>query len=75
MLAKCIIGYDGVLDEGAFYTIRDITKNGNIKLYEVDPPEPFTSFNKDRFELYSEEEVYGPFEFEDENIPEELRLV
>jgi hypothetical protein len=75
MLAKCIIGHDGVLDQGAFYTICDITKNGNIKLYEVDPPEPFTSFNKDRFKLYTEEEVFGPFEFEDENIPEELRLV
>jgi hypothetical protein len=63
MLARCIIGHDGVLDQGAFYTIRDITKNGNIKLYEVDPPEPFTSFNKDRFVLYTEEEIFGPFEF------------
>jgi hypothetical protein len=75
MLARCIIGHDGILDQGVFYTVSDITEDGNIKLYEVDPPEPFTSFSSNRFKLYTEEEVFGPFEFEDENIPEELRLV
>lgn len=65
MLARCIIGYEGILDEGEFYTIKDVTSNGNIKLYEIDPPEPYTSFKSERFQFF----------IEDGNIPEELTIV
>lgn len=52
-LVECVKGHPGVIEEGQYYTIRDI-KNG-VFLYEVEPPSPYTSFLKERFR-----EVQGP---------------
>lgn len=54
----CIKG-DGIyLKENEKYTVADVTEKGNLLLFEVDPPEGYTSFHKDRFKdtgLFMEE--------------------
>lgn len=57
-IVECIVGHPGVIEQGQYYTIRDI-KNG-VLLHEVEPPLPYTSFLKDRFK-----EVQPPEDFED----------
>lgn len=48
---KCIKADDeGILVDGGIYTIMHITEKGNIKLWELDPPKPYTTFYKHRFE-------------------------
>lgn len=46
---KCIKGHEGILEEGQYYTVVEITKKGNYILDEVLPPPPHTSFCKSRF--------------------------
>lgn len=46
---ECISPCEPYLIKGNYYTIKNITNKGNYLLYEVDPPSPHTSFNKDRF--------------------------
>lgn len=53
MIVKCTKGYEGVLNEGDIYTVIAETDKGNYTLAEVQVPEGFTSFNKDRFEIVS----------------------
>lgn len=65
-IVECIKGHPGVIEEGQYYTIRDI-KNG-VCLYEVEPPHPYTSFLKERFK-----EVQSPDELE--NIMFELLVL
>lgn len=57
-IVECIKGYPGVIEEGQYYTVKDI-QNG-VFLHEVSPPEPYTSFLKERFK-----EVQSPGDFED----------
>jgi hypothetical protein len=47
-LVKCIKGYKPLI-ENEIYTVKKITKDGNYELYEVEPPKPYNSFNKERF--------------------------
>lgn len=55
-IVECIKGYPDVIEEGQYYTIRDLKKG--VFLYEVSPPEPYTSFLKERFkEVHSPDEV------------------
>lgn len=53
MIVKCIKGHEGVLNEGDIYTVVAETSKGNYILDEVEVPEGFTSFHKDRFEIVS----------------------
>lgn len=59
MRVLCIEGHEGVLEEGGVYNVREITGGGNYILWEVQPPQPYVSFKKDRFiNLKEEEDVY-----------------
>lgn len=49
-IVRCIRGAEGILEEGSLYTVWDVTDQGHIRLEEVNPPEPYNCFNKDRFE-------------------------
>lgn len=49
MRVLCIEGYSGVLEEGEVYTVREITETGNYILWEVQPPQPYSSFKRKRF--------------------------
>jgi|688.fasta_scaffold442492_2 hypothetical protein len=57
-IVECIKGYPEVIEEGQYYTVKYIGKG--IVLHEVSPPEPYTSFLKERFK-----EVQSPGDFED----------
>jgi len=57
-IVKCIKGAEGFLTEGSCYTVWDVTEDGHYRLEEVDPPEPFNCFNKDRFEDTGDFVVY-----------------
>jgi hypothetical protein len=59
-LVKCIKGHEDLLKEGDIYTAYAVTQNGNYLLCEVEVPEGFTSFNKDRFELVIDEDGWTP---------------
>jgi hypothetical protein len=63
MKVMCINGYEGLLTEGEVYTVIKLTKQGNFLLEEVEVPEPYTSFNSDRF---------IPIENEDSDLTEQL---
>lgn len=49
MRVICIKGHYGILDEGEVYHVSEVTKKGNYCLFEVDPPNPYLCFNKNRF--------------------------
>jgi hypothetical protein len=49
MRVMCIQGAEGILTEGNIYTVVEITTKGNFILDEVTVPEPFTSFDNNRF--------------------------
>lgn len=49
MKVLCIEGYENVLTEGEVYTVLQTTVSGNYLLEEVEVPEGYTSFNKNRF--------------------------
>jgi len=57
MKVVCIKGQKGFLIEGETYTVINVTKKGNYLLNEIDPPEPYTSFDKDRFEIVSDDDL------------------
>lgn len=67
MRVLCIHGHEGVLEEGETYTVSEVTEGGNYLLFEVEPPQPFSSFKSTRFvpltdsgdELVLEEENMG----------------
>lgn len=61
-IVRCIRGAEGILEEGSTYTVWDVTEEGHLKLEEVNPPEPYNCFNKDRFEDTGEFVVYEAFE-------------
>ena len=81
-IVKCIKGAEGILQEGATYVVWDITEEGHLKLEEVNPPEPYTCFNKNRFEdtgdyvlLESFEEWDVPEPFATEKELEEMLAI
>ena len=49
MRVLCIDGYPGFLEEGETYTVMEITDRGNYLLFEVEPPQPYSSFKSSRF--------------------------
>ena len=49
MRVMCIKGYEGVLKEGEVYHVSEVTEKGHYLLFEVDPPNPYLCFNRDRF--------------------------
>lgn len=49
MRVLCIKGEEGILEEGSVYNVIEVTNKGNYILLEVEPPQPFTSFQYDRF--------------------------
>ena len=55
-IVECILG-SGYLLEGTLYTIEKVTKSSNLLLYEIDPPEGFTCFDKNRFKLVDPPEL------------------
>jgi len=66
-IVKCIKGAEGILEKGATYIVWEVTDEGHLKLEEVSPPEPYTCFNKDRFEDTGD---YVSLEsFEDWDVP------
>lgn len=65
MKVLCIKGQKGFLIEGETYTVVNVTKKGNYLLNEIDPPEPYTSFDKDRFEMVSDDDLLEELELED----------
>jgi hypothetical protein len=47
---KCIKADDtGILVEDAFYTVFSTTSKGNYIFWELDAPEPYNCFDKNRF--------------------------
>lgn len=66
MIVKCTKGHEDLLKEGDIYTVVGETYKGNYILEEVEVPEGFTSFDKDRFEIvslfYSEDTWDGEME-------------
>ena len=74
-IVKCTKGAEGILEEGSTYVVWEVTQEGHLKLEEVDPPSPYTCFNKHRFEdtgtsisldVFDEEDVIYPFATEEE---------
>lgn len=61
-LVECIKGHPGIIEEGQYYTVRDINKG--VCLYEVQPPHPYTSFLKERFREVQEPEALEEFMME-----------
>lgn len=49
-IVECIDGSNYLL-EGSLYTIKNVIQDKHVLLYEIDPPEGFTSFYKNRFRL------------------------
>jgi hypothetical protein len=65
MQVMCIKGHEGLLTEGATYTVTALTPNGNYLLEEVEVPEGYTSFSHDRFAVLSEAEDGWTLELEE----------
>ena len=49
MRVMCIKGHEGILEEGEVYHVSEVTDKGHYLLFEVDPPNPYICFNRDRF--------------------------
>jgi len=49
MRVLCISGHPGILEEGEIYTVKEETERGSYLLFEVDPPQPYLSFRRERF--------------------------
>ena len=49
MKVLCVQGHEDILIESEVYTVYQATTNGNYLLEEVEVPEGYTSFNKNRF--------------------------
>ena len=57
MRVLCIEGHEGLLEEGGVYSVREITEGGNYVLWEVQPPQPYASFRKERFINLKDESI------------------
>jgi len=68
MRVKCIKADDtNFLVEDALYTVEAVTSKGNYLLMEVSPPQGFTSFDKNRFQILEIwDELPSLFEFDPE---------
>jgi hypothetical protein len=57
-LVVCVLGHPGVLDQDQIYTVREVTSQGNINVFEAEPPHPHSSFFRERFvEVQSPDEI------------------
>lgn len=57
-LVCCVLGHPGVLEQDQIYTVREVTSQGNVNVFEVDPPHPHSSFYRERFvEVQSPDEI------------------
>lgn len=65
-IVVCLDG-GGYLKTGDLYTVRYVAVSSDILLYEVDPPEGYTSFKQNRFKLVDPPEL-------PESLLEELLL-
>ena len=65
MQVMCIQGHKGLLQEGDIYTVVGVTRNGNYLLQEVDVPEGYTSFSKNRFSVLDEGDLTWSNDFEE----------
>jgi len=55
-LVVCVKGHPEILEEGAIYTVLEISRSGSgVRIYECTPPPPFNCFDIRRFV-----EVQGP---------------
>jgi hypothetical protein len=71
MRVKCIKADDNnILIEEAIYTVNAVTNKGNYTLSEVNPPEGFNCFDKNRFEIIEtlEEDIFDEFGWDQEEI-------
>lgn len=71
MRVLCLSGHEGVLKEGEIYTVKEVTDKGNYLLMEVEPPQPYSSFKKERFVPLSESEdrcIYNYLELIEEDF-------
>lgn len=57
MYVICTEGYPGILNENEVYSVRKVTNKGDYKLYGVEPPYPFTCFDKKRFTIINLDEI------------------
>lgn len=57
MKVMCINGSEDLLTEGDIYTVVYVTDKGNFLLEEVEVPEPYTSFDSNRFIPLTQETV------------------
>jgi hypothetical protein len=57
MQVMCIQGHEGLLTEGDIYTVVYVTDKGNFLLEEIEVPEPYTSFDANRFIPLTRERV------------------
>lgn len=48
-LVVCVLGHPGILEQEQIYTVREVNSQGNINVFEAEPPYPHTSFFKERF--------------------------
>jgi hypothetical protein len=59
-LVCCVLGHPGVLEQDQIYTVREVTSQGNINVFEAEPPHPHSSFYRERFvEVQSPDEIPG----------------
>lgn len=63
-LVECMKGHPGILEERQVYSVLGETKEGNYLLYEVQVPEGYTCFDKERFRVV---ETFV-LEYEDSNV-------
>jgi hypothetical protein len=57
-LVCCVLGHPGVLEQDQIYTVREVTSQGNINVFEAEPPHPHSSFFRERFvEVQSPDEI------------------
>lgn len=48
-LVVCVLGHPGILEQEQIYTVREVTSQGNINVFEAEPPHPHKSFFRERF--------------------------
>ena len=57
-LVVCVLGHPGILEQEQIYTVREVTQQGNINVFEAEPPHPHSSFFRERFvEVQSPDEI------------------
>lgn len=48
-LVVCVLGHPGILEKEQIYTVREVTPQGNINVFEAEPPHLHNSFHRERF--------------------------